>query len=348
MPKRSERMLTTDRQIQAVRANGARAEFRIPHARNLVLRVSANGSKSWLFLYAEPDNRRRRKVHLGHFPALTLAAARARCLRLNADLAEGKSPRPGPTTATLTFATMAAEYLREHAKVARRVGPGSWTAEVKRILDAEITPAFGAVPAGAVTRAMISGAVEAAAHRGSFSIADKVLGVTRSIYRWANGTGRVDRDPTTGLAKRNAGRPRARVLDDSEIQRLWSAIEHADLSLGIKDTLRLQLLLGLRVAEAIGAARSEIDLVARTWTVPATRTKSGRQHQLPLPPLAHGVLQAAVQRSTGSDWLYPSRDKTRPIRAKSAMRAMARLCERASIVGASSHDLRRTVATRLG
>ena len=348
MPKRSERLFTSDREIRAVRAKGARAEYRIAHARNLVIRVSGTGTKSWIFLYADPCNRRRRKTHIGHFPAVTLAAARARCLRLNADLAEGKSPRPGIATATLTFAKLAEEYLHEHVKIARRVGPGSWTAEVKRILDADILPAIGAIPAQAVTRAMVAGVVEAVAHRGSFSIADKALGVTRSIYRWANGTGRLDRDPTTGLAKRNAGRPRARVLDDAEIRRLWKAIEHADLSLGIKDALRLQLLLGLRIGEAIGATRTEIDLVARTWTIPAARTKSGRQHQLPLPPLAYAILQAAMQRSARSNWLCPSRDITRPIRAKSAMRAMARLCVNASIADASSHDLRRTVATRLG
>jgi integrase len=348
VPKRSHRVLSADRQIQTVRANGARAEYRIAGARNLVLRISANGTKSWVFLYADPDTRSRRKVKMGFFPALTLAAARARCLRLNADLAEGKCPRPAPMTATLTFATLADEYLREHAKIARRAGPGSWTAEVRRILNAEILPAIGSVPADAVTRPMISGAVEAVARRGSYSIADKTLGVVRSIYRWAVGTGRSDRDPTMGIAKRNAGRPRARVLSDAEIRKLWQTIECADLSLAIGDALRLQLLLGLRIGEAIGASRSEIDLTARTWTIPATRTKSGRQLQLPLPPLAHGILHAAMERSARSDWLYPSRNKTCSIRAKSAMRAMARLCERAGIEDASSHDLRRTVATRLG
>ena len=151
-----------------------------------------------------------------------------------------------------------------------------------------------------------------------------------------------------GLAKRNAGRPRARVLNDAEIQRFWRSIESTDLSLAISDALRLQLLLGVRIGEAIGASRSEIDLAARTWTIPGARTKSGRQLQLPLPPLAYAILQAAMARSARSDWLYPSRDKTRPVRAKSAMRAMARVCERASIKDASTHDLRRTAATRLG
>jgi integrase len=330
-----------------MRANGARAEYRIAGARNLVLRVSANGTKSWLFLYADPDTRSRRKVQMGHFPVITLAVARARCLRLNADLTEGKCPRPA-RMATLTFAILAEDYLREHAKIARRIGPGSWTAEVRRILNAEILPAFGSVPADAVTRTMVAGAVEAVARRGSFSIADKVLGIVRSIYRWAVGTGRADRDPTTGLAKRNTGRPRARVLNDAEIRSLWGAIDDGGLSLAVMDALRLQLLLGVRIGEAIGASRSEIDLAARTWTIPGARTKSGRQLQLPLPPLAHGILQAAMGRSARSDWLYPSRDKTRPIHAKSGMRAMARLCERAGIEDASTHDLRRTAATRLG
>jgi integrase len=281
---------------------------------------------------------------------MTLANARQRCLRLAADLAEGNDPRAMTAVSSLTFDMLADAYLAEHSTIARRTGPGSWNAEVRRILDVGIRPVFGAVPADAVTREMASAAVEAAAKRSSFAIADKTLGIIRTIYRWANGTGRLDRDPTLGLRKRNFGRPRERVLDEHEIARYWHhVIQHPNLSPAIKDTFRLQLLLGLRVGECIGAARNEIDLANGTWTLPARRTKSNRAHVLPLPPLARSILTAAMNRSSGSVWLYPARrDPSRPVRTKSAIRAMARVGQGIELSDATTHDLRRTMATRLG
>jgi hypothetical protein len=82
--------------------------------------------------------------------------------------------------------------------------------------------------------------VEAVADRGAYAIADKVLALIRSIYNWANATGRLDNNPTFGLKKRNAGRPRERTLSKPEIRALWHALETpSDLSPEIRDALRL-------------------------------------------------------------------------------------------------------------
>lgn len=56
--------------------------------------------------------------------------------------------------------------------------------------------------------------------------------------------------------------------------------------------LELTVLTAVRSGEARGADWSEIDLDAKVWTIPAPRTKSGREHRVPLSPAAVGLLDA--------------------------------------------------------
>jgi integrase len=156
-------------------------------------------------------------------------------------------------------------------------------------------------------------------------------------------------NPTLGLKKRNTGRPRERVLDDDEIRTLWRRLETpSKLSQGIRDSLKLQLLLGVRISEATGAAKSEFDLARRIWIIPAERTKADREHRLPLSPLAMAIIESAMDRSGRSPWLFPSSLDSAPMRSRSATRAVIRFRPGISLGDIGTHDLRRTMATGLG
>ena len=121
-------------------------------------------------------------------------------------------------------------------------------------------------------------------------------------------------------------RPREHVLSDDEIRSLWQAIDaRSSLSEEIRDALKLQLVLGLRRSEVLGASKSEIDLEHRVWTIPADRTKAHREHCLPLPALAVRIIRAAIDRSGESPWLFPSPVNDAPMRPRSASRALLRM-----------------------
>ena len=204
-----------------------------------------------------------------------------------------------------------------------------------------------------MTRIDVARVVERVASRGAFESADHVLGLIRAVFNWGAGTGRTEHDPTKGLKKRNVGRPRERVLSDGEMRLLWGALDRLpitdrNISPGIRDAFRLQLLLGLRIGEAVGARKCEIDLEAGLWTIPAARTKSRREHKIPLSSLAVDILRGAMVRAGSSAWLFPSCVDGKPIRPKSASRALLRLRKRLGIEDVGTHDLRRTMATGLG
>ena len=352
MPKNSSLVLATEREVRNAKPNGQRTEFRIKAARNLVLRVTDAGTKSWAFLYASPGSGQRRKLSIGTYPAKGLAEAKIEALRLTLAVQAGKDPlhEQQAERQADTFSSLARKYIDEHSKkFARGSRRSSATIEAERILRADILPTIGCWRAESVTRRHVMDVVEAVASRGAFVAADRALTIIRAIYNWANATGRLEVNPTLGLKKRNASRARERVLSDDEIRSLWQALERpSKLSAEIRDAYKLQLLLGLRIGEVLGASKSEVDLDRCVWIVPPIRTKAGREHRLPLSAAATDILRLAAERAAESSWLFPSSLCDGPIQAHSASTAMRRLQFTIGLKGVNTHDLRRTLATGLG
>ena len=60
--------------------------------------------------------------------------------------------------------------------------------------------------------------------------------------------------------------------------------------------LEFLILTAARSGEVLGATWPEIDLAARTWTIPAKRMKAGKAHRVPLCDRAVAILSALPSR----------------------------------------------------
>jgi len=60
--------------------------------------------------------------------------------------------------------------------------------------------------------------------------------------------------------------------------------------------LEFTVLCAARTGETLGATRDEIDFTAKTWTVPAGRMKSGKEHKVPLSNRAIEILRSLPHR----------------------------------------------------
>jgi integrase len=72
--------------------------------------------------------------------------------------------------------------------------------------------------------------------------------------------------------------------------------------------LEFSILTAARTGEIIGARWSEINLLDKTWTVPAGRMKAHREHRVPLSARALAVLdkmQAARKGDSGEAFVFP-------------------------------------------
>jgi integrase len=78
--------------------------------------------------------------------------------------------------------------------------------------------------------------------------------------------------------------------------------------------LEALILTAARSGEIRGATWSEVDLDAKTWTVPAERMKAGKAHVVPLSEPAAAVFRRAAElRTAGSDLVFPGASRGKPL-----------------------------------
>jgi integrase len=99
--------------------------------------------------------------------------------------------------------------------------------------------------------------------------------------------------------------------------------------------LEFTILTAARSGETLGARWGEIDLKQGVWTVPAARTKAGRQHRVPLSRRAMAVLQKLDAAPT-SDYVFPGQRSGRPLSGT----AMERTLRRMKVDGVTVHGFR--------
>ena len=129
---------------------------------------------------------------------------------------------------------------------------------------------------------------------------------------------------------------------------MWHTLDRPELPIttSIRLALKFQLITAQRKGEILGARRDEIDLDQRIWTIPATRSKNGMPHRVPLSPLALAVLDQAGA-GQGGEWLFPSSRTGRPITDEAVNHAMLKNSNLLGTGDATPHDLRRTAASHM-
>lgn len=94
---------------------------------------------------------------------------------------------------------------------------------------------------------------------------------------------------TESLPKGGNGRGHLAALPYADLSAFMAELRNRD-SISAR-ALEFTILTCARTGEIIGAAWSEIDLKARTWTIPAARMKAGKEHKVPLCDRAVEILR---------------------------------------------------------
>jgi integrase len=175
------------------------------------------------------------------------------------------------------------------------------------------------------------------------------------MFSWLKRQRRVESNPCAGVHRPAGPEARDCVLTADEIRWFWRACESVDAPLApgaprpFGLLLKVLLLTGQRRNEVAGMTRDELHDDG-TWHLPGSRTKNGRAHVVPLPPLVRELI-ASVRAKPGN--LVFTTTGTTPVsgwsrmkgRLDAAMLAAAREEARAVIPPWTLHDLRRTFVT---
>ena len=131
------------------------------------------------------------------------------------------------------------------------------------------------------------------------------------VMLWACAEGYRTDDPagaaiSAALPKNGVKRQHFVALPYAEVGEAIAKVRASRAAETTKLCIEFIALTAKRSGEVRGAKWSEIDLAARTWTIPATRMKAGRAHREPLSNRAVAVLGEAAQFADGSELVFPS------------------------------------------
>lgn len=129
--------------------------------------------------------------------------------------------------------------------------------------------------------------------------------------KWAMAKGYRKDNPAAAaiaaaLPQGGAPRKHFRALPLAEVAAAIEKVRKSDAGLAARLALEFLVLTAARSGEVRGARWEEIDVEAATWTIPAGRTKSGREHRVPLSRRAVAVLGVADRFGDGSGLVFPS------------------------------------------
>jgi integrase len=303
------------------------------------LRRSGNEvRRSWIVQYRRAGASRR--LLLGSAEVLSADQARGAAKQALAKIALGEDPQADKASRRaadkFTVAALAEEFLTAKDGTTR---PRTFVEACRYLRGAYFKP-LHTMPIDQVERRDVAARLLAIARENGPTTAARARTTLSELFAWGIGQGLVDRNPVVGTNRPKTPPPRTRVLDDSELAAVWNLASDDDFG----RIVRLLILTGQRRTEVGGMRWQEIDRNKATWTIPNTRTKNGREHTLPLPPLALDII-AGTPRIVGRDYLFGPRAAGFTSWNRPKQILDARLGDQ--IKPWTLHDLRRTCATRM-
>lgn len=281
----------------------------------LWLQVSASGTKSWALRYKL--NGQPRQMGLGSVSLFSLKEARERARQFRRQVVDGIDPietrRNARMTAQaelaslLTFKDAAQSYIASHKAGWKN---GKHASQWEATLSTDAYPIIGDISVAAVATAHVLQILEPI-WVAKTETASRVRGRMESVLDWAKARGfRQGENPARWrghldhlLPARNKVRrvEHHDALPYSELPSFMRRLRGME-SISAR-ALEFTILTVARTGETIGAKWPEIDFLNKLWTVPGVRTKSGREHRVPLSERAIEIL-SALPREDGNEHVF--------------------------------------------
>jgi integrase len=280
--------------LTALKVSKTRKPGRYCDGGGLYLQVSPAHTKSWLFKFMR--NGRAREMGLGPVDIVPLAEARDKARQARRLLLEGLDPiearREGrlkaraETAKTMTFRQCAEAYIKAHRagwKNAKHI----WQWESS--LSSLVFPVFGALSVDAVDTGLVIKALEPI-WTTKTETATRVRQRIEAVLDWAKARGyrngenparwRGDLDKLLPSPNKIAPVRHLAAMPYADVPAFFAKLNKRE-SVSAK-ALAFTVLTAARSGEARHATLAEVDFKEGVWTVPAARTKSRREHRVPL------------------------------------------------------------------
>jgi integrase len=329
-------------------ASGNRRDLADAGCPGLRLRLTPAGAATWVLACRDRHGRMRR-FPLGRYPALGISDARNEARRLHtrvkhdgADpIAERRHDRAMGTAAKAGEGTLAALLELYAGKRGKELK--SW-GEARRSVELVFRPLLRRPLAALAARDF---QLLADGYRAQHSGGAAVRYV-RPILKWGAARGYLAPEVTT-IHLPSPVRRRKRILTRDELAAVLPVLRATNRPYG--PALQFMLLTLTRRQETALAHWRDVDMEARTWTIP--ETKNGEPHVVPLSRQAMDLLRSRLPTADGDT---PERPEPSALIFATSTgaplgnwdRETKALQAASNTEGWTRHDLRRTGATMLG
>ena len=278
----------------------------------LILRVRPTGSKQWIWRGTVAG--RRVDLGLGGYPYTTLREARERAFEYRKASRNGRNPRVLNRRCP-TFAEAVEKVIAMHRPSWRPGGESE--ADWRRTLGNYAVPRLGQMQVDGITSADVMAVLQPIWSEKAVT-ASRVRQRIGAVMRWAVAQGyRADNpagDAITAALPRNGRQSRHfKALPHGKVAEALATVRGSTGADGVRLSLEFIVLTAARSGEVRGACWDEIDVEAAVWTVPGSRTKTGREHRIPLSRPALEVLEEAREALGGDPVFRVAPARRRPL-----------------------------------
>ena len=282
----------------------------------LHLQITSQGGRSWVLRVTV--GAKRRDLGLGGYPSVTLAQAREKARATREQIAKGIDPvlekqatkarLVAAQAATLTFDEAVKQFMRAKVgELSARIG-GAW----KSSLAMYASPVLGKMHVSDITLSHILAVLEPLWTTKTHT-AKKLRGRIEAVLAWAIVRGyRSGDNPAIWKGNLDAVLPKPGKVAKTTHHRALPYAEMPDFitklakveGMGAR-ALHFAILTAARSGEVRGATWAEIDLDAKTWSIPADRMKMDRIHHVPLSDVAIALLKTQPA-GEATNYVFPA------------------------------------------
>lgn len=275
---------------------GKRHSFKDERVKGLIIRVTANGQKTFQ-LYQKHQGRPVR-VTLGTFPDMTIENARKEATMAKGALAGGSNPNveKNRLRKEITLKELFDLYMERYSKVEKK----SWEYD-QREINKFLSQWFNRKISDISKYEIKSLHLKINDNNGLYQ-ANRMLERIRSMFNRAIEWGWDGTNPTQGIRKfKEVSRDRYVLPNEMPLMLQALEEEHNEVA---RDYLYISLFTGARKTNVLQMRWEQIDWHNKTWRIPDT--KSGEPVIIPLSGKAEEILDKRLKASNSNPWVFPS------------------------------------------
>lgn len=304
-------------------------DVKLADSLGLYLHAKPTGLKAWRMNYRFLGTRK--TLTFGQYPAVSLVDAREMRDGARKLLAKGIDPgvqkkadrQVAEVAMGNTFGLLADEFLqrmRDDGRAEPTMTKNTWMLK-------ELSKPLADRPVSEISAAEVLEVLRKIEKSGRTETALATRAAIGRVFRYAISSARAANDPTSalrGALRRHVAVSHPAIVKAEDVGGLMKAVWGYDGWPTLGAVLRMQALVFARPSETRTMEWNELDLDAKTWTIPEHKAKMRRPHDVPLSRQAIEVIESMREFKNAKPFVFPSMMSGKDVLSENSMNSALR------------------------